>query len=50
MVPNMTVPLHGSGLFNLQTSVWTQDVDFDLKIDHVHAPESVEKATEHFFK
>lgn len=50
MVPNMTVPLQGTGLFNLQTTVWSQDLDFDLKIDHVHAPPNVEKVTEHFFR
>lgn len=50
MVPNMTVPLHGSGLFNLQTTVWSQDLDYDLRIDHIHAPPHVEKVTDHHFR
>lgn len=50
MIPNMTVPLHGTGLFNLQTTVWSQDLDFDLKIENVHAPPNVEKVTDHFFR
>lgn len=50
MIPNMTVPLHGTGLFNLQTTVWSQDLDFDLKIENVHAPPTVEKVTDHFFR
>lgn len=50
MIPNMTVPLHGTGLFNLQTTVWSQDLDFDLKIENVHAPPHVEKVTDHFFR
>jgi fibulin 1/2 len=50
MVPNMTVPLQGTGLFNLQTTVWSQELDFDLKIEHIHAAPHVERVTEHFFR
>lgn len=50
MVPNMTVPLQGTALFNLQTTVWSQELDFDLKIDDAHAPPHVEKVTDHFFR
>lgn len=50
MVPNMTVPIHGTALFNLQTTVWTQDLDFDLKIIDIHAPPNIEAVNEHFFR
>lgn len=50
MVPNMTVPVHGTGLFNLQTTVWSQELDFEFKIEHIHAPPHVQKVEEHFFR
>jgi fibulin 1/2 len=50
MVPNMTVSVEGTALFNLQTTVWTQDLDFDLKIIDIHAPPNVEVVNEHFFR
>lgn len=50
MVPNMTVPVQGTGLFNLQTTVWAHDLEFDLKIVNIYAPPHVEKTTEQFFK
>jgi hypothetical protein len=49
MVPNMTVPITGTGLFNLQTTVWSQNLEFDLKIDNIHSPPGVERASDHFF-
>lgn len=50
MVPNMTVPVQGTGLFNLQTTVWAHDLEFDIKIENIYSPPHVEKASEHFFK
>lgn len=50
MVPNMTVPVQGTGLFNLQTTVWAHDLEFDIKIENIYSPPHVEKASEQFFK
>jgi fibulin 1/2 len=50
MVPNMTVPVQGIGLFNLQTTVYAQDLEFDLKIIDAFSPTRIELATEHYFK
>jgi hypothetical protein len=49
MVPNMTVPLQGTGLFNLQTTVWSQNLEFDLKIESIYSPVGVDRATDHYF-
>lgn len=50
MVPNMTIPLQGTGLFNLQTSVWSQEIDFDLTIINIHAPQHVQKVEDYYFR
>ncbi|KAL7022702.1 hypothetical protein ACKWTF_012350 [Chironomus riparius] len=49
MVPNMTVPVAGTGLFNLQTTVWSQNLEFDLKIDSIYSPPGVQRVTDHYF-
>jgi hypothetical protein len=46
----MTVPVSGTGLFNLQTTVWAHDLEFDLKIENIYAPPHVDKSTEHYFR
>ena len=50
MVPNMTLPVNGMALFNLQTTVGQGSLDFDLKIINVHAPDHVKRADDYYFK
>lgn len=50
MVPNMTVPVAGTGLFNLQTTVWSQNLEFDLKIDNIYSQPGVQRVTDHYFR
>lgn len=50
MIPNMSLPATGMALFNLQTSIPTQSVDFDLKIMNIDAPSSVHRADDYYFK
>ena len=50
MIPNMSLPVTGMALFNLQTTIATESLDFDLKIMNIHAPDFVNRADDYFFK
>lgn len=45
----MSIPPTGRGLFEYQGPNWVENIDFDLRIVNIHAPNHVRRADDSFF-
>lgn len=50
LVSNMILPPTGRVLFTYKGPSWYENIDFDMKVAHVQAAGSIERASEKFFR